>query len=146
MSLPNPDKTRILKIEKLQQQFDNRLATLDSDLLSVLLGQADKVLASPASLARILTQFETKQYTPVLEQFGTDLLTIKTLNDAYFQGSIGETMNESTPGGVAVNDVLFEQVSRRVETFYTERFGNHLKLRRLRLYETPTSWADCDRK
>ena len=29
---------------------------------------------------------------------------------------------------------------------YTERFGNRLQLRRLRLYETPTSWADCDRQ
>jgi|APAra7269097403_1048558.scaffolds.fasta_scaffold02148_3 6-pyruvoyltetrahydropterin/6-carboxytetrahydropterin synthase len=33
-----------------------------------------------------------------------------------------------------------------LDPLYTERFGNHLKLRRLRLYETPTSWADCDRK
>jgi 6-pyruvoyltetrahydropterin/6-carboxytetrahydropterin synthase len=33
-----------------------------------------------------------------------------------------------------------------LDPLYTERFGTHLKLRRLRLYETPTSWADCDRK
>jgi len=33
-----------------------------------------------------------------------------------------------------------------LDPLYAERFGNHLKLRRLRLYETPTSWADCDRK
>jgi 6-pyruvoyltetrahydropterin/6-carboxytetrahydropterin synthase len=33
-----------------------------------------------------------------------------------------------------------------LDPLYTERFGHGLKLRRLRLYETPTSWADCDRK
>ena len=33
-----------------------------------------------------------------------------------------------------------------LDPLYTERFGNHLKLCRLRLYETPTSWADCDRQ
>ena len=33
-----------------------------------------------------------------------------------------------------------------LDPLYTERFGNHLKLRKLRLYETPTSWADCDRQ
>jgi 6-pyruvoyltetrahydropterin/6-carboxytetrahydropterin synthase len=32
-----------------------------------------------------------------------------------------------------------------LDPLYTERFGKHLKLRRLRLYETPTSWADCQR-
>jgi 6-pyruvoyltetrahydropterin/6-carboxytetrahydropterin synthase len=32
-----------------------------------------------------------------------------------------------------------------LDPLYTERFGKHLKLRRLRLYETPTSWADCER-
>jgi 6-pyruvoyltetrahydropterin/6-carboxytetrahydropterin synthase len=30
-----------------------------------------------------------------------------------------------------------------LDPLYMERFGNHLKLRKLRLYETPTSWADC---
>lgn len=30
-----------------------------------------------------------------------------------------------------------------LDPLYTVRFGNHLKLRKLRLYETPTSWADC---
>ena len=33
-----------------------------------------------------------------------------------------------------------------LDPLYTERFGNHLQLRKLRLYETPTSWADCDRQ
>jgi len=33
-----------------------------------------------------------------------------------------------------------------LDPLYAERFGNHLKLRKLRLYETPTSWADCDRQ
>jgi 6-pyruvoyltetrahydropterin/6-carboxytetrahydropterin synthase len=33
-----------------------------------------------------------------------------------------------------------------LDPLYTERFGNHLKLSKLRLYETPTSWADCDRQ
>jgi 6-pyruvoyltetrahydropterin/6-carboxytetrahydropterin synthase len=33
-----------------------------------------------------------------------------------------------------------------LDPLYTERFGNHLKLSKLRLYETPTSWADCDRR
>jgi 6-pyruvoyltetrahydropterin/6-carboxytetrahydropterin synthase len=33
-----------------------------------------------------------------------------------------------------------------LDPLYMERFGNHLKLRKLRLYETPTSWADCDRQ
>jgi len=33
-----------------------------------------------------------------------------------------------------------------LDPLYTERFGNYLKLRRLRLYETPTAWADFDRK
>ena len=31
-----------------------------------------------------------------------------------------------------------------LDPLYTERFGNHLKLSKLRLYETPTSWADCN--
>ena len=31
-----------------------------------------------------------------------------------------------------------------LDPLYTERFGNHLKLHKLRLYETPTSWADCN--
>ena len=30
-----------------------------------------------------------------------------------------------------------------LDPLYTERFGKHLRLRRLRLYETPTSWADA---
>ena len=29
-----------------------------------------------------------------------------------------------------------------LDPLYTERFGNHLKLQRMRLYETPTSWAE----
>ncbi len=32
-----------------------------------------------------------------------------------------------------------------LDPLYTERFGHGLKLRRLRLYETPTSWAVCER-
>jgi 6-pyruvoyltetrahydropterin/6-carboxytetrahydropterin synthase len=31
-----------------------------------------------------------------------------------------------------------------LEPLYTERFGNHLKLQRMRLYETPTGWADYE--
>ena len=31
-----------------------------------------------------------------------------------------------------------------LDPLYTERFGHGLKLRKLRLYETPTSWADCN--
>ena len=32
-----------------------------------------------------------------------------------------------------------------LDPLYTERFGHGLKLRRLRLYETPTSWAVFER-
>jgi len=32
-----------------------------------------------------------------------------------------------------------------LDPLYTARFGHGLKLKRLRLYETPTSWADCER-
>jgi 6-pyruvoyltetrahydropterin/6-carboxytetrahydropterin synthase len=28
---------------------------------------------------------------------------------------------------------------------YTDRYGNGLRLERVRLYETPNCWADCDR-
>jgi 6-pyruvoyltetrahydropterin/6-carboxytetrahydropterin synthase len=31
-----------------------------------------------------------------------------------------------------------------LEPLYTERFGNHLRLQRMRLYETPTGWADYE--
>jgi 6-pyruvoyltetrahydropterin/6-carboxytetrahydropterin synthase len=32
-----------------------------------------------------------------------------------------------------------------LERAYTSRYGNGLKLERVRLYETPNCWADCDR-
>jgi 6-pyruvoyltetrahydropterin/6-carboxytetrahydropterin synthase len=32
-----------------------------------------------------------------------------------------------------------------LERAYTNRYGNGLKLERVRLYETPNCWADCDR-
>jgi len=32
-----------------------------------------------------------------------------------------------------------------LEPLYTARFGHHLTLKKLRLYETPTSWADRER-
>jgi 6-pyruvoyltetrahydropterin/6-carboxytetrahydropterin synthase len=31
-----------------------------------------------------------------------------------------------------------------LERAYTSRYGNGLKLERVRLYETPNCWADCD--
>jgi len=40
---------------------------------------------------------------------------------------------------------LVEMAFEILNPLYTERFGHGLKLRRLRLYETPTSWAVCER-
>ncbi len=111
-------KKRIRAIEKLQAVFDNRLASLDKDLLSVLLENADTILANPKALSRILGSFDNQFHVPVLQQFGMDLLTIKSLNDAYFIGAVGETL-----GGVLVNEALFETVKQRVESYYVERFG-----------------------
>lgn len=111
-------KKRIAKIERLQTGFDNRVATLDKDLLATLLEQADKILANPKTLSRILGSFNNQYQVPVLQQFGTDLLTIKNLNDGYFAGSIGQEI-----GGNLVNQDLFDNVSASVESYYTERFG-----------------------
>ena len=33
-----------------------------------------------------------------------------------------------------------------LDPLYTARFGQGLVLERVRLYETPTSWSDCDRR
>ncbi|GAB4052557.1 hypothetical protein [Spirosoma litoris] len=111
-------KKRIAAIEALQQAFDNRLATLDKDLLAVLLENAESIMANPKTLSLLLGKFDNQYHVPVLQQFGLDILTIKTLNDGYFQGAIGETM-----GGRMVNDVLFENVAQRVEKLLTDRFG-----------------------
>ncbi|OJW75707.1 hypothetical protein [Spirosoma sp. 48-14] len=111
-------KKRIAAIEKLQTEFDSRLLTLDKDLYALLLANADSILADPKKLAILLGKFEQQKHVPVLQQFGLDLLTIKSLNDAYFQGAVGETY-----GGVAVNQVLFENVQRSVDKLYTDRFG-----------------------
>jgi 6-pyruvoyltetrahydropterin/6-carboxytetrahydropterin synthase len=32
---------------------------------------------------------------------------------------------------------------RLLDACYCDRFGNHVRLQRVRLYETPTSWADA---
>ena len=32
---------------------------------------------------------------------------------------------------------------RLLDACYFDRFGNHVRLQRVRLYETPTSWADA---
>ncbi len=115
---PEESQQRVAAIEKLQSGFDNRLATLDRDLLADLLGAADKILASPKALIPLLGKFENRDYASVLTRFGTDLLIIKNLNDGYFEGAIGDTMS-----GQYVNDVLFENVQQRVERLYVERFG-----------------------
>jgi hypothetical protein len=111
-------KKRIAQIEAMQAGFDNKLASLDKDLLSELLANADTVLANPKTLSRILGTFDDTYHIPVLQQFGADLLTIKTLNDAYFEGAIGETM-----GGQLVNQALFENVQRSVERVMLDQFG-----------------------
>ncbi|MGF7218624.1 hypothetical protein GGR92_004803 [Spirosoma lacussanchae] len=111
-------KKRIAQIEALQTSFDNRLATLNVDLLALLMESAETILASPKHLGKLLPGWEKRYHVPVLQQFGTDLLTIQTLNQGYFQGAIGEAM-----GGVQVNQVLFEQVEQRVESLMTDTFG-----------------------
>ncbi|MBC3785731.1 hypothetical protein [Spirosoma utsteinense] len=111
-------KKRIARIEAMQTGFDNKLASLDKDLLAELLNSADKVLANPKTLSRILGSFEEQYHIPVLQQFGADLLTIKSLNDAYFEGAIGDTM-----GGHLVNQALFENVQLSVERLMVDQFG-----------------------
>lgn len=34
---------------------------------------------------------------------------------------------------------------RRLDAAYADQYGNHLKLERIRLYETPNCWADASR-
>jgi hypothetical protein len=111
-------KKRIARIEAMQARFDNKLASLDKDLLGELLSSADTILANPKTLSRVLGTFEANYHIPVLQQFGVDLLTIKSLNDAYFEGAIGETM-----GGQLVNQALFENVQRSVEKLMVDQFG-----------------------
>ena len=111
-------KKRIAAIEAMQTSFDNRLATLNTNLYTTLLAHADRILANPASMGLLFNKFNQAEHVPVLQQFGLDLLTIKNLNDGYFQGAVGDTL-----GGVAVNTALFENVQQQVEKLITDRFG-----------------------
>jgi 6-pyruvoyltetrahydropterin/6-carboxytetrahydropterin synthase len=40
---------------------------------------------------------------------------------------------------------LAQAAFRVLERAYEDRYGNHLRLERVRLYETPNCWADADR-
>ena len=40
---------------------------------------------------------------------------------------------------------LAETAFRLLEPEYRDRYGNHLRLERVRLYETPNCWADAER-
>lgn len=41
---------------------------------------------------------------------------------------------------------LAEQAFRILDTIFRDAYGNHLRLQRIRLYETPNCWADAVRE
>ena len=48
--------------------------------------------------------------------------------------------------GIPTAENLAEQAFRILDSVYHDTYGNHLRLERIRLYETPNCWADAIRK
>lgn len=115
---PEQSKKRVTAIEKLQNAFDGKLASLDADLLAFLLEHADTALANPNQLTKLLISWEQKNHVPVLQQFGLDLIVVRELNEAYFAEAVGETI-----AGKLVNQALFDKVTTAVQATMTEQFG-----------------------